>query len=237
MRHMQVTPQSLAPGRCSEDWVQPETHEFSQAGCSHLLLSALYGMQSFLHLTNAGVVAPNRLELPADCTHTRPLLETRDSGLGRAGRGGGAGAGRRGRGWAWGTHCCPQERLVPPISGPAGGLSRACRVAVWPHVGTLWFFAGRDVGVQKPGLGTQVGAAERAGRCPVAGGAGKKSHQQGCGATSGGLAIPESKLSAQAPGATQGGIWRSCRVTPELAHPGPGSPAHPVDSQPRVWTP
>lgn len=40
---------------------------------------------------------------------------------------------------------------------------------------------------------------------------------------SGGLATPENKPRARAPGATQGGIWRRCRVTPERVHPGPGA--------------
>lgn len=155
MRHMQVTPQSLAPGRCSEDWVQPETHEFSQAGCSHLLLSALYGMQSFLHLTNAGVVAPNRLELPADCTHTRPLLETRDSGLGRAGRGGGRGW-EAGQGMGLGHSLLPSRALsashLRTCRGPVAGLPGGRLATCWNALVFRWTGRrGSETGSRDPG--------------------------------------------------------------------------------------
>lgn len=91
MRHMQVTPQGLAPGRCSGRLGSTRERTNSpRLAAVTLLLSVLYGMQSFLHLTNAGVVAPNRLELPADCTHTSAARNL-GRGIGRGGAGG--------RGW------------------------------------------------------------------------------------------------------------------------------------------
>ena len=130
-------------------------------------------------------------------------------------------------GWAWRTLCCPQGRSVPPIPAPASGLPG---LIGWPRGHVFEHFGLSPEGM--PGFRNHVSGPRREPQREPGGvlfsqvAWGRKTiskERENSKSISGRLATPECKPRARAPGATQGGIWRRCRVTPERVHPGPGA--------------